>query len=144
MQIRHHRRVLLLGLVALLAVPALIATLWPERDRGPSTTASLADDPRSAVAVALTGLCEAADAADGGDLAAALGAFLGRAHGPLHILAASLDDSDRPLTARLLEAKADVEASLPARAPSAPDDLRALLDVTVEAADAVGAAHETC
>lgn len=129
-------------MLAVLAVSAGAAALWPERSQGPTVTDPA--DGRSSAAVAVSGLCQAVDAARADDLPGALGIFLGRAHTPLHDLAATLDDTDRTLTARLLEAKAEVEASLPARTRTATADLELLLDLTEDAAVAIGTDIEPC
>lgn len=89
---------------------------------------------RPAVQLTLDGLCASVDAGESGDLDVAHGRFLARAHSGLHDIAAALADSgNRPAAARLLEAKAAVEASLPQRSSSAVADLRQLLEVTQEA-----------
>lgn len=87
--------------------------------------------------VAITALCEAAELADDGDLNAAHGVFLSRAHGRLHELAAEASDLDRAAAARLLEAKADVEATLPLEDPAAADALDALIAATRSAIEVV-------
>lgn len=87
--------------------------------------------------VAITALCEAAELADDGDLNAAHGVFISRAHGRLHELAAAASELDRSVAARLLEAKADVEATLPLENPAAADALDALIAATRTATEAV-------
>lgn len=84
------RRVLLATLVALVAV-------------GCGDAAAEADP-------LVPALCEAI-AAD--DVAGAGDVFWDRAHRPLHALAADLQPEDPALTARLLEAKYDVETVVP-------------------------------
>ena len=79
------------------------------------------DTPRSAAppstgdprfGTARDGLCTAAARARGGDPPGARMLFLERSHQPLHQLAAAAQEKDRAVAARLLEAKAKVEAAL--------------------------------
>lgn len=79
------------------------------------------DTPRSAASPstidpkflnARDGLCAAAARARGGDPSGARTLFFERAHQPLHELAAAAQEEDPAVAARLLEAKAQVEASL--------------------------------
>lgn len=80
-------------------------------------------------------LCDAVASARGGDLEAAYGVFLSRAHTPLHELAAAAAARHhRAVAARLLEAKAAAEASLPVKGETAGEDLEALLAATRDAA----------
>ena len=87
--------------------------------------------------VAIAALCDASELADDGELTAAHGVFLSRAHGRLHELAAEASDVDRAVAARLLEAKADVEATLPLEDPDAADALDALIVATRTAIELV-------
>ena len=93
---------------------------------------------------AIRALCVARDAA--GDVAAARSAFEDRAHGPLHDIAAAIEDDDRDLAARLLVAKQAVEADLTvSRDPEQlADDLDRLVDATIVAVDALGMEATTC
>ncbi len=79
------------------------------------------------------GVCDAAGA--GPDRAETI--FFDRAHDALHELARALQETDRPLAARLLAAKQDVEADFEAasRAASARADLVRLAAVTGDALD---------
>lgn len=79
------------------------------------------------------GVCEAATMVGAGDAAGAHGVFLARSHTALHSLASAAAEVDRSVAARLLEAKAAVEASLPSAAPGAASDLRRLADATANA-----------
>lgn len=92
----------------------------------------------------VTTLCDAADAAASGDLAAAEREF-GETHEGLHTLARDLQDADRrPDAGELLEAKQRVEAGFEAD-PSAPDiavDLQDLASVTAAVSD--GTVPATC
>ena len=85
----------------------------------------------------LRALCEAAALAADDQFARANGVFLSRAHGPLHDLAAAVDEDDRRLSARLLEAKASVESTLPLGDAAAAPALNNLVAVAREATAAV-------
>lgn len=78
-------------------------------------------------------LCAALTAAATGDLDAARATFQDRVHGPLHDLASAAAETDRATSARLLEAKQRVEASLAASGDSLAAGLAALAP-TVRAA----------
>lgn len=85
--------------------------------------------PPARVEDAVLGLCQARGAA-GSDVRSARAAFYDRSHEPLHALAGALEPVDRPLVARLLEAKEAVEAGLVSGSPALTADLDRLLDVT--------------
>lgn len=118
-------------------------------DRSQSTTtearSSQRADAASRFSEAHAGVCDAVDAA-AGDAQEAEAIFFDRAHDALHQLARTLEETDRPLAARLLAAKQDVEADL-ARAPR-PETLRAdlaeLAAVAGEAVDRVGVEPAEC
>ena len=83
---------------------------------------------------AFLGLC-AARASVGADVKSARSTFYDRSHDPLHSIARDLQPVDRPLAARLLEAKEAVESGLrpdPAP-PSLGPDLDHLVEVTGQA-----------
>jgi hypothetical protein len=131
-------RMLRWALVALLAASVTIAALWPDGDDA-SEPGPIAYDRTFA------GLCDGVAAAGAGSLDRALGLFLRQSHTGLHELAAALSDADRRAAARLLEAKAAVEESLPARSASAEEDLAALLEATAAGiAIADGSEAPTC
>ena len=88
---------------------------------------------------ALAALCEAAVFADDGELRRANGVFLSRAHLTLHELAAEVSATDRSASAMLLEAKAEVEATLPL---DDPDAARALDDLVTATAAAIEVATD--
>lgn len=118
------RRTLLIAAAGVFAVSAAFAALFPESREAP-VVSDVAYDRMFA------GLCASSAAADDGELPRAHSLFLGRAHSDLHLLAQVLADGDRrSLSARLLEAKNEVEASLPTRDPKAPAELRNLISVT--------------
>lgn len=83
---------------------------------------------------AVTAICTARNEAPT-DPDAAEVAFLDRAHIPLHVIAAAVEDEDRALAGRLLEAKQAVEEEFAGKTD--PDELtegfEELLVVTVEA-----------
>lgn len=79
-------------------------------------------------------LCDSLRAAEAGDSATAEARFTD-AHGGLHDLAAAVQDEDRALAARLLEAKEKVEA-----ADAGPQDRRVLVTIVAESIEAAGGA----
>ena len=85
-----------------------------------------------------TEVCRALEAAEGGDLADARRTF-DDVHVGLHDLAAAAGEDDRTASARLLEAKQEVEAAL---------DVRSLRRLVAPVAEAVrvtgGTAPDTC
>lgn len=112
---------LVIGLVLVVAVSVVVvAVAFDHDDPAPETPAvARAADPRNA-------LCEAAIAARQQDPATAQRIFFGRAHQPLHLLAAAAGAKSREAAAALLEAKAKVEGGLDPPAASLGDDLEAL------------------
>lgn len=93
----------------------------------------------------LTALCTARNEA-ATDPEAAQRAFLDRAHLPLHVIGAAVEDEDRGLSAELLEAKQDVEEEFAGKAD--PDELvdrlEDLIGVTVEALEVLQIPASTC
>ena len=104
------------------AVAVAVAVLASCGSDSPSS-----DDRRLTEVVAA--VCDAARQA-AGDVAAARTTFAGRAHDGLHDIARELEEVDRALAARLLEAKAAVEGDFNASPPPASvvDDLTRLAD----------------
>lgn len=127
-----------LAVAVAVGVGAVLAT-----DEGPPPSSPL---PGGSVGETVLGLCAAADAASAGTVEGARDAFYDRSHEGLHALARLAGDADRAATARLLEAKRDVEAALEdARASEAlAAGLRELLDRTRAAAIAVDADPPPC
>ena len=126
MDARGHRRVLVLGFVAVLAVATAIAVLSAS-DSDDAATAPVTSADRIA-----EGLCASVRAAEGGDLRGAHGIFLNRVHTGLHEIAAAVEREHRVAAARLLERKNAVEVSLPGRSPTAAGDLRQLFEATAD------------
>jgi hypothetical protein len=122
------------GGIAVLATVALVLAGCGGDDSAPSpataapATATTAASGRGYEA-ALLGLC-AARAAVGTDVNSARSTFYDRSHDSLHSIAADLEPLDRPLAARLLEAKEAVESGL--RSDRAPPSLGPGLDRLVE------------
>lgn len=83
---------------------------------------------------ALNAVCTAATSARAGDLTAARQAFYDTAHQALHQLAADAARTDRPVAARLLEAKQAVESRF--SSPAVPADLAPHLNALTVAASA--------
>lgn len=83
---------------------------------------------------AVTALCTARAEAEAGDIEAVQAAFVGRAHIPLHVIAAAVEDEDRAAAARLLEVKQDVEAELAGKQDEEElvEGFQELIEVTVD------------
>lgn len=94
-----------------------------------STTSSSL--PAPGLVAAVEGLCAARAEADA-DVYSVSGTFYDRSHEALHTIARALEPVDRPLAARLLEAKEAVEADVSTRPPkpATAADLDHLIDVT--------------
>lgn len=94
---------------------------------------------------ALSAVCTARSEASS-DTDAAQRAFLDRAHLPLHVIGAAVEDEDRALAAELLEAKQDVEEEFVGKGDPdvLVDQLEELLTVTVEALEALEIPASTC
>lgn len=126
---------LLVALGVLVSAGVIIALVRSAEDDGPAGSGDATSYDR-----VFAGLCSSAAAADAGELTRAHDVFLDRAHTDLHGLADDLAAGpDRPLAARLLEAKNRVEATLPAGAPNAAADLRRLV---ASAAEGIAAMHD--
>ena len=125
------------GVAALVAaVLALACCGGDDSSPSPATAASTSTTASSGrvYAEAYLGLC-AARAVVGTDVNSARSTFYDRSHDALHSIARDLEARDRPLAARLLEAKEAVESDLrPDRAPpSLGPGLDRLVEVTGEA-----------
>ena len=94
---------------------------------------------------AVVAICTARNEADTDTEAAEL-VFLDSAHLPLHVIAAAVEDEDRALAGRLLEAKQTVEEEFAGKTDPAElaDELDALLDVTVESLYVLEIEVSTC
>ena len=96
---------------------------------GDGSTATVAGVPAARMEDAVLGLCQTRDTA-ATDVQSARTSFYDRSHEPLHALAAALEPIDRPLAARLLEAKEAVEAGLASGSPALTADVDRLLEAT--------------
>ena len=94
-----------------------------------STAETVAGVPAAGMEDAVLGLCETRDTA-ATDVQSARTSFYDRSHEPLHALAGALEPVDRPLAARLLEAKEAVEAGLASGSPALTADVDRLLEAT--------------
>jgi len=133
----HSRRpggLLLVVVMVVIAAALGLNALFGTND-GPARPSGRAPS----FASARDGLCQAAAAADRSDVAGARAEFFDRAHQPLHELAGAAQTQDRAAAARLLEAKARVEADISAASPSLGVSLAALADATGQAMAAIGA-----
>ncbi|MBW3665354.1 MAG: hypothetical protein KY469_19850 [Actinobacteria bacterium] len=119
-----------------MAVTAVLTACGAGADPSPDRAPSFADGASTDLAAegesALDGLCDAVDAGSDPDQ---VRQGFEVAHGPIHAIAAALQDVDRPTTARLQQAKQRMEAALDQASP--PADLaeraRQLLDATAAA-----------
>lgn len=93
---------------------------------------------------AIAAMCSTRDGVD--DPQSAQVTFLDRAHIPLHVMAAAVEDEDRALSGRLLEAKQAVEEEFAGEAD--PEELEQRLDelieVSVEVLTALEIPADTC
>jgi hypothetical protein len=94
--------------VAAAVAIAVLAASCTGDEKEPAATGQGSRGPQAAV----EGLCEAETLAAGGLQQEARELFQDRSHGYLHELAAELQESDRDLAGRLLEAKQEVEVAL--------------------------------
>src|SRR5205085_8773642 len=106
----------------------------PAPTTGPTILVAGDPVPVAQMTDALANLCIARDEA-GDRPRAAEARFFDRAHATLHLIARAVEDVDRPLAARLLEAKQKVEGDFSGLASGdrVADDLRPLVTVTAEA-----------
>ena len=109
---RTRVRVAAFGLAAVAVAVSVV--LSPGRSAGPTNASDLG--PR---------LCELSRTART-DPTAAGATFMADVHGPLHDVAATLAERDRPAAGRLLEAKNAVEQALDSRQPDSRDLERSL------------------
>jgi len=94
---------------------------------------------------AVAALCTARNQATG-DPEAAQTTFLDRAHVPLHVIAAAVEDEDRAVSARLLEAKQTVEERFASKGDGdrLAEDMEDLLAVTVDALETLDIPASSC
>lgn len=112
---------------------------------GPTMVVAGDPVPVAQVTDALAQLCLARDDAPRRPQAAEA-RFFDRSHTTLHLIARALEDVDRPLAARLLEAKQVVEADFSGLASGdrIADDLDRLVDVTAEGLDRLAVPLPSC
>ena len=132
-------------------IPALVLFALVACDGGTPGASPAPSGPSGSLGVmtadagiqALAALCELRSVTDRDQ---ANGVFFDHAHQTLHVLAAATEPVDRVPAAGLLEAKQVVEADLQADAlpPSFPDDVRALLEATRAALEAVDLPAPAC
>ena len=93
---------------------------------------------------AVSAMCTARNEVE--DPEAAQITFLDRAHVPLHVIAAAVEDEDRAVSGRLLEAKQGVEAEFAGEADpeELEEGLNDLIEVTAEALNLLGIPADTC
>ena len=139
--------VALLVLLALGPACVKVDTADPPATSTPGPTIVVAGDPVPVAQMtdALANLCTARDeAADRPQAAEAR--FFDRSHTTLHLIARAVEDVDRPLAARLLEAKQKVEADFSGLASGdrVADDLGPLVAVTADALDRLAVPLPPC
>ena len=117
----------------------------PADTTGPTLVVAGDPVPMARMTDALANLCTARDEAPDSP-EAAQARFFSRSHTTLHVVARALEDVDRPLAARLLEAKQKVEADFTNRASGGrvADDLRPLVTVTRDALDRLAVPLPPC
>ena len=96
-----------------------------------------ADPGRRPDNAAYLGVCRALGAAKAGDSDRARTIFDDEAHGPVHDLSTQVDDEDRGLAGRLLEAKQAVEAAVKGSGDDSDELRQALERLAAVTADAV-------
>ena len=104
-------------IMVVVGVGGLVAGLTVFNDSGQSAGATTItvqgqDYPVSDLTDAVAGMCEASEAARSGDVEEARTIFIDRAHIPLHVIAAAVEDDDRRQAAAVLEAKERVETTI--------------------------------
>lgn len=142
------------GRRGLLAVPALGLLLAcggggagpaPPAATGPTIVVAGEPVPVAQLTEAVAQLCAARDEA-GDRPRAAEARFFDRSHTTLHIQARALEDRDRPLAARLLEAKQRVEADFSGLASGdrVAGDLGRLVEVAADGLDRLEVPRPPC
>ena len=117
----------------------------PSSTPGPTIVVAGDPVPVAHMTDALANLCAARDEAPDRPQAAEA-RFFDRSHTTLHLIARAVEDVDRPLAARLLEAKQKVEADFSGLASGdrVADDLGPLVTVTTEALDRLAVPLPPC
>lgn len=132
---------LLIGLLVAAGISVAVVAVAFDHDAPAPKTPAL-----GRAAEARDALCEAAMAARQRDGATARQIFFGRAHQPLHELAATAQDQSRAAGAALLEAKAKVETGFGLEPPAASlgEDLDVLARETGRATAVAGSDPGPC
>jgi hypothetical protein len=134
-------------LVLLVAGPACVKvdTADPPPTTGPTIVVAGDPVPVAQMTDALANLCLARDEAPDRPQAAEA-RFFDRSHTTLHLIARAVEDVDRSLAARLLEAKQKVEADFSGLASGdrVADDLARLVDVTGDGLDRLAVPLPPC
>jgi hypothetical protein len=138
------------GLAVLLALSAVPGCAGGDASPSPDTTGPtvvVAGDPVPVARMtdALENLCTAREEAPDRPRAAEA-RFFDRSHETLHVIARALEDVDRPLAGRLLEAKQKVEADFSGLASGdrVADDLGRLVEVTRAGLDRLAVPLPAC
>ena len=104
-------------LLVVIGIAGIIAALTFLNPGGRSITVQGQTYDEAELGEAVLGICDARDAAEE-DLDAANEIFIDRVHVPLHVIVAAVEDDDRALSGRILEAKQKVEQDLIDEAPA--------------------------
>ena len=142
---KNVQRKVSIGLVVLgVAGIALSLTVLKPGFGGATVTVDGNEYPEEQLTDATAALCDAIEVED--DLDEVRIIFVDRVHTALHIIASGIEDDDRALSGRLLEAKQTVENQLSGRAEtdSLGADMEELLGVTQEALLELGVEPESC
>jgi hypothetical protein len=113
-------------------------------EAGPTVTGSLGAFDTGDAAAVVSGICELRDPAITRNDANAI--FFDQVHERLHVLAASVEPVDRPVSGAVFEAKEKVELDLEGDqlAASFEDDVASLLQAVVRSLDTVGLPSGRC
>ena len=141
-------RLLALLVLATTVVPACgsrTADAPPATTTGPTIVVAGEPVPLARLTDALESLCAARTEAPDRPQAAEV-RFFDRSHETLHLIARALEDVDRPLAGRLLEAKQRVEADFSGLASGdrVADDLGQLVEVTRAGLDRLAVPAPSC
>lgn len=133
------RRAVVIGAVVVAAIVAVALVVAAGGDGEPDSSQAA-----GRFGPMYSALCRARAQAAAGDVDRARRSFFDDAHQPLHELASAVADTDRPVAARLLEAKEAVEADLRRSAPNLAADLDRLVAASREAMAKTGPGPGPC